>query len=362
MRAVRIHKHGGLDALKVENVSVPKVQQNEVLVQVKACALNHLDLWTRKGLPGVQVPLPLIPGSDIAGVVSGVGKLVQGVNVGNKVILSPGVSCGECKACLAGLDNLCPEYSILGFKRDGGYAEYVKVPSSNVIPMPKGLTFVEAASVPLVFLTAWHMVVTRAKVQPGEDVLIIGAGSGVGSAAIQVAKLFGARVIATAGSEEKLAKARQIGADEVINYCKKDFQKEAMRMTKKKGVDVLIEHVGPATWEKSILSLAYNGRLVTCGATSGPIVKLDLRYLFSKHLSLLGSYMGSKAELLEVLKYFSTKKLVPVVDRVLALKDAKTAQKILEDRKQFGKVVLTPFPSSRTEGAVKKKVKRGQKH
>jgi NADPH:quinone reductase-like Zn-dependent oxidoreductase len=281
--------------------------------------------------------------------------MVTGIKVGEKVVLAPGVSCGECKACLAGDDNLCPDYQILGFKRDGGYAEFVRVPSSNVMPMPAGLTFVEAAAVPLVFLTAWHMVVTRAQVQPGEDVLVIGAGSGVGSAAIQVAKLFGARVITMANTDAKLAKAQDLGADEIINYTKKDFHQEVMRLTGRKGVEVVIEHVGPATWEKCILSLARDGRLVTCGATTGPIVKLDLRYLFSKHLSLLGSYMGSKAELLKVLEYFPQKKLQPVVDCVIALKDAKAAHKIIENRQQFGKVVLTPTASSKRGPRAKSK-------
>lgn len=353
MRAVRIHKHGGLEALTYEVAPDPKIQANEVLIEVKACALNHLDLWARKGIAGIKLPLPIIPGSDISGVVADLGPLAQGVKKGDKVVLAPGVSCGECKACLAGDDNLCPEYAILGYRRDGGCAELVKVPSSNVLPMPEGLSFVEAAAIPFTFLTAWHMVVTRAKVQPGEDVLILSAGSGVGSAAIQIAKLFGARVIATAGTEDKLSKAMELGADDVIHALKKDIYSEVMRLTNKKGVEVVIEHTGPATWEKSILSLARNGRLVTCGATTGPIVKLDLRYLFSKHLTLLGSYMGSKAELLQVLKYFPDKKLWPVVDRVFTLKDIKAAHKFLEDRRHFGKVVLTPTATSKTAKAKK---------
>jgi len=348
VKAVRIHKHGGLERLTYESVPDPKIQPNEVLVAVKACALNYLDLWTRQGIAGIKIPLPVIPGTDISGVVHETGDMVSGIKKGDKVLLSPGVSCGECKYCLAGNDNMCPDYTLLGFKRDGGCAEYVKVPSTNVIPMPQGINFVEGASIPLVFLTAWHMLVARAKVQPGEDVLVLAAGSGVGIAAIQIAKLFGARVIATASTEEKLAKAQDLGADDTVNYVKKDFHAEVMKLTDKKGVEVVIEHVGPATWEKSILSLARAGRLVTCGATTGPIVKLDLRYIFSRHLSVLGSYVGSKAELLEVLKYFPEKKLHPVVDRVLTLKDVKVAHKLLEDRKQFGKVVLTPSASSRT--------------
>ncbi len=342
MKAIRIHKHGGLEALLYESAPEPKIAPDEVLIEVKACALNHLDLWTRKGLPGIRLPLPIIPGSDISGVVAQVGDLVKDVKKGEKVVLAPGVSCGKCQACLAGEDNICPDYEILGFDRDGGCAEFVKVPATNLVPMPKGLTFVEAASLPLVFVTAWHMLVTSAQVKPGEDVLVHSAGSGVGIAAIQVAKLFGARVIATASNQEKLAKAQELGADEVINYSKKDFFVEVMRLTKRKGVEVIVEHVGPATWEKSIMSLSRNGRLVTCGATTGPIVKLDLRYIFSRQLSIIGSYMGSKAELAEVLKYFSDGKLRPVVDRVFALKDIRQAHKLLQDRAQFGKVVLTP--------------------
>ena len=353
MKAVRVLRHGGVEVLTYGSIPKPKIQPDEILVEVKACALNHLDLWVRQGLPGIRVPMPIVPGSDVAGVVAEVGERAAGVKKGDPVILAPGVSCGQCRACLAGEDNLCPDYSVLGLHRDGGCAEYIKITAPNVVPMPESLSFVEAASVPMTFLSAWHMLVTRAKVAPGETVLVLAAGSGVGSAAVQVAKLFGARVIATAGTAEKLIKAADLGADETINHSKKDILGEVMHFTERRGVDVLIEHVGSATWEKSLRCLARNGRLVTCGATTGPLVKLDLRYLFSRQLSLLGSYMGSKAELLQVIQHFGQKKLRPVVDHVLQFKEIQTAHRLLEERKQFGKIVLTPEVPARKKTRTK---------
>lgn len=328
--------------MKYEDVAEPEISPSEVLVNVKACALNHLDIWLREGLPGIKIPLPHILGADISGIIAETGSEVMHVKKGDEVLLSPGLSCGVCSQCLSGRDNICRYYSIIGYMTDGGYAEYVKAPAGNAIPIPEGLNFNEAAAVPLVFLTAWHMIVGRAKLKPGEDILIHAAGSGVGSAAVQIAKLFGARVIATAGSDEKLNKAGELGADDVINYTKSDFLEEVRRITGKKGVEVVIEHVGPATWEKSMLSLAKNGRLVTCGATTGPVGKIDFRYLFSKHLTIYGSYMGTKGELLEVLKFFPRKKLKPVIDTVLSLKEAGEAHRLMEDRRQFGKIVLNP--------------------
>ena len=247
---------------------------------MKACALNHLDVWVRGGLPGIEIPLPHILGNDIAGVVREVGSLVSWVRPGDEVMLHPGVSCGHCAECLAGRDNLCRDYDILGSRRDGGYAELVAAPAVNVIPKPANLTWEEAAALPLVTVTAWHMLVTRAKVQPGEDVLIHAAGSGVGSIGIQIAKLLGARVIATAGSDEKLAKARELGADEVVNYSREDWAKEVKKLTGRVGVDVVFEHTGAATWPGSIASLKSNGRVVTCGATSGYAAQTDLRQVF----------------------------------------------------------------------------------
>ena len=340
MKAIRFHQHGGPDVLKYEDAPEPAIRGNEVLVRVKACALNHLDLWVRQGLPGVPIPLPHIPGSDVAGEVAQIGADVTTVKVGQKVVLAPGVTCGKCAACLSGNDNRCRQFTNLGYMIDGGSAEFVKCPEVNCLAYPENLSFEEAAAIPLVFQTAWHMLITRAELQPGEDVLVLGAGSGVGSAAIQIAKFFGARVIATGGTEAKLAKARELGADHVINHKSKKIRDEVKRITNKRGVDVVFEHVGTATWDDSVASLALGGRLVTCGNTTGYDAKLDLRFLFSRQLSILGSYMGRKSELQTVMKLVAAGRLKPVVDRVLPLAEAASAHADLEAGSQFGKVVL----------------------
>jgi len=341
MKAIVIPRHGGPDVLQYTELPQPEPGPSEVLVRVRACALNHLDLWSRRGLPGIQFPLPLIPGSDIAGEIVQTGTAVQRARAGENVVLSPGVACGQCPACSAGNDNQCRRYTLLGYMRNGGCAEYVIAPEVNALPMPAGLSFEEAAAVPLVFLTAWHMLITRAQLKPGEDVLVLGAGSGIGSAAIQIAKLAGARVIATAGSPAKFDKARALGADEMIHHGQQDITEEVRRLTGRRGVDVVFEHVGQATWEQSVKSLATGGRLVTCGATTGGAAQTDLRLLFGRQLSLLGSYMGSRGELFHVLKLVAEKKLRPVVDRVLPLAEARAAHERLEKREQFGKIVLS---------------------
>jgi NADPH:quinone reductase-like Zn-dependent oxidoreductase len=340
MKAVIFSQHGGTDVLRYMDVPEPAIGSNDVLVRVRACALNHLDIWVRKGMPGVKIPLPHIGGCDIAGEVAKIGADVTNVKVGDPVMLAPGVSCGHCEQCLEGKDNECRRYTLLGYMYDGGYAEYVKAPAVNALPMPANLSFEEAAAVPLVFLTAWHMLITRAHLKPSEYVLILGAGSGVGSAAIQIAKLTGARVIATAGSEAKLAKAKELGADELILHSKQNIADEVKRITNRRGVDVVFEHVGQATWEQSIRSLANGGRLVTCGATTGYEGKIDIRLLFSRNLSILGTYMGGKAELFRVLELVDRGELKPVVDCILPLEQAAAAQERLENREQFGKIVL----------------------
>jgi NADPH:quinone reductase-like Zn-dependent oxidoreductase len=342
VKAVIFKQHGGPEVLEYADVPDPKITANDVLVEVKACALNHLDIWARGGLPGVEIPLPHILGNDIAGVVREVGDLVSRIRVGDEVMLHPGVSCGHCGECLSGRDNLCREYRILGYGRDGGYAQLVAAPAVNVIPKPANLSWEEAAALPLVTVTAWHMLVTRAAVQPGENVLVHAAGSGVGSIGIQVAKLRGARVIATASSDEKLAKARELGADEVVNYSHEGWPKEVRRLTNKQGVDVVFEHTGADTWPGSIASLKTNGRLVTCGATSGYAAQTDLRQVFYRHLTILGSFMGSKAELLEAMKFIESGKIRAVVDQTLPLAEARRAHELIEDRAQFGKLVLVP--------------------
>ena len=342
MKAIVFHQHGGPEVLRYEDAPDPQIKANEVLVRVRACALNHLDLWVRRGLPGVPIPLPHIPGSDISGEVEKIGELVTRVKVGQKVLLAPGQSCGQCAACLGGADNLCRKYTNFGYLVDGGCAELVKSPEVNCISIPGDLSFDEAAAVPLVFLTAWHMLIGRARLQPGEDVLVMGAGSGVGSAAIQIAKFIGARVIATAGSDEKLRKAKELGAGDTIHHGKQSILDEVKRLTNKRGVDVVFEHVGTAVWDQCLGSLTPGGRLVTCGATTGYEAKIDLRYLFSKHISLLGSYMGSKAELYAVLKLIGERKLRAVIDRTLPLAECARAHELIEKREQFGKIVLNP--------------------
>jgi len=340
MKAIVFDHHGGPDVLRYTHVPEPEPRHGEVLIRVHACALNHLDLWVRGGLPGVPIPLPHIPGSDIAGVVEKIGSDVTNVKSGQRVLLAPGVTCGKCTACLAGNDNKCPQFTNLGYLIHGGCAEFVRCPEVNCFPCPESLSAPEAAAVPLVFQTAWHMLLTRAQLQPGEDVLILGAGSGVGSAAIQIAKFFGCRVIATAGNDAKLAKARELGADELINHHAQKIKDEVRRLTSKRGVDVVFEHVGTATWDDSIASLTRGGRLVTCGATTGYDAKLDLRFLFSRQLSILGSYMGTKSEFATVLRLVAAGRLKPVLDRTFPLAECRLAHEYLESSSQFGKVVL----------------------
>jgi NADPH:quinone reductase-like Zn-dependent oxidoreductase len=255
-------------------------------------------------------------------------------------MLQPGLSCGRCPACLDGRDNECPRYDVLGSQRDGGYAELVRVPARNIIPLPDAIGFVEAAAFPLTFVTAWHMLVTRARVRPGDDVLVLAAGSGVGQAAVQVAWLHGARVFATAGTEEKMARARELGAVDVINHHTQDLVAEIRRVTGNRGVDIVIEHVGAATWERSLKCLTRGGRLVTCGATTGYNADVDLRFLFARQYSLMGSYMGTKSELLQAATFFFSGELRAIVDRTFPLSAAAEAQQYLEESRHFGKVVL----------------------
>jgi NADPH:quinone reductase-like Zn-dependent oxidoreductase len=341
MKVMRMHQHGGPEVLKLEQIDPPRPKPGHVIVQVKACAMNRLDLWTRNGLPGLRIPMPHILGSDIAGIVEEVGEEATGAEAGQEVVLQPGLSCGRCLRCLQGRDSECAGYKIFGYQVDGGYTERMSVPVGNLLPKPENLSFEEAASVPLVFLTAWHMLVERARIRAGEDVLVLAAGSGVGIAATQIAKLWGGRVIATASTDTKLEKAKSLGADEVINYKEKDFAEEVRRLTEKKGVEIVIEHVGTDTFTKSLKSLAKGGRLVTCGATSGPKFDGDLRYIFARHLSILGSYMGGKRELAELMPLFDRGRLRPVVDKVFPLEDAADAHRRMESRELFGKIVLS---------------------
>ncbi len=338
MKAVFFQRHGGPEVLTYGEFPTPSPADSEVLVKVEACGLNHLDIWVRQGLPGITIPMPHILGSEIVGTVDSAGS--SKFKKGQRVLAAAGINCGVCPACFAGRDSICRELKVIGLHVNGGYAEYAAVPERNLIPIEGDLTSEEWAAVPLVFLTAWHMLITRAGLKPGETVLIQAGGSGIGSAAIQVAKLAGAVVITTVGSEKKARKAKALGADVVIDHTKTDFVEQVLERTDQRGVDVVFEHVGPATWAGSMRSLARGGRLVTCGATTGPKVEIDLRFFFTKELSVSGCYMGSRHELNQVIPLVAKGLLKPVVDTIFPLKEADKAQQMLESRNFFGKLVL----------------------
>jgi NADPH:quinone reductase-like Zn-dependent oxidoreductase len=342
MKAVCIHESGGVDKFVYEDAPDPRPSHNDALVRVKACALNHLEAWAAKAPAGTSFPSPRILGSDVAGVVEALGDAVTGWEVGAPVMLHPGISCHQCEACFQGRDNLCSSYRLVGQGTDGGLAELVTVPAANLIPKPENLTFEEAASIPLTFVTVWHMLLTRAGLRRGETVLVNAAGSGVGVAAIQVAKLHGARVIASAGSQPKLDKARDLGADEVVNYSTQDLAEEVRSLTGGRGVDLVVDTVGTAVFEASLRALARDGRLVTCGATAGANATLNVTRLFLQHHTVLGSFMGTKAELLAAIPYLASGQLKAVVDRVYPLSQVREAVQHMMNREQFGKIVLVP--------------------
>jgi NADPH:quinone reductase-like Zn-dependent oxidoreductase len=343
MRAVVVREHGGLDRLRFEEVPTPTPGPCEVRIALRAVALNHLDVWVRRGVPGHAFPLPIVPGCDGAGVVDAVGPGVRERKEGERVLLAPGLSCGACRECGSGRDPLCRRYGILGETRDGTCATHVVVPERNAIPVPARLTFEAAAALPLATLTAWHMLVSRAQLRAGETVLVHAAGSGVSTAAIQIARLLGAgRVLATTSTREKAEKARVLGADDVIDSATEDVFGRVRELTAKAGVDVVIDHVGAATMATSLKCLAKGGRVVTCGATSGPKVEVFLNLVFFKSLSILGSTMGSLGEMHDLVAQAGAGKIVPVVDSVLPLSEAAEGHRRLESREAFGKIVLDP--------------------
>ena len=340
MHAVRFHQYGGPEVLRYEEVPDPVLRKDQVLVRVKACAMNHLDLWVRKGT--TKSPLPHIPGSDVSGEIVELGEYVKDLRAGQRVLLAPMTFCNHCSECSRGRQNQCPEFTVLGNANDGGDCDLITVPRVNVIPIPDTLGFDEAGSVPLVFLTAWHMLTGRASLRPGLTVLVLGASSGVGIAAIQICRLFNATVITTAGNDKKLEKARQLGADYTIDHYKQKISEEVKRITNKAGVDIVFEHVGKSTWEESMKCLKPGGTLVTCGATTGPEVGIDLRFVYLRQFSILGSYMGTMGELHEVLGHVFSGKLKPVVDTTFPLKEARAAHERMEKSEMFGKIVLKP--------------------
>lgn len=342
MQALRIHEHGGPEVLCLDDVPVPEPGPGEVLVRVLAVSVNHLDLWVRRGMPGVEIPFPRVLGSDGTGEIVAHGPGVEDPPVGTRVVILPGVSSGRSEHDREGNDHLSADYGIRGEHIDGIDAEYVALEARYVMPLPEGVDPIEAAAVPLVFVTAWGMLVTRARVQAGERVLVIGGASGVGSAAIQIARDAGARVIATGGSERKRALAREMGAEEVADHTDPDWPRAVQRWSDGRGVDVVVEHVGPATWQGSLRCLARNGRLVTCGATTGPKVEVVLPHLFIKNLSILGSTMGPSGAFPTIFRKVGEGRYRPVVDRVMPLSQAEQAHRLLEAREVLGKIVLRP--------------------
>jgi NADPH:quinone reductase-like Zn-dependent oxidoreductase len=342
MKAVVFSRHGGPEVLEHRDVPEPKPGRSEVLIEVKATSINHIDIFLRRGMPGITVPMPKIVGSDAAGVIRELGADVTDLKIGQRVTINPGISCGHCEFCAAGFGSQCFTYSMIGESRDGAYAELLAVPAHIVLPIPDSLSFENAAAAPLVFLTAWSMMIGKGNLRPGEDVLILGAGAGVGTAAIQIAKMTGCRVFATASTEEKLKRAKQLGADFVINYTKEEFDKRIRDLTNKRGVDIVVDYVGAETWVRSLRSARRGGRVLTCGATAGFAPQTDLLQIFFRQVQVLGSTMGSHREFLEVMKCIFRGQLKPVVDRVLPLSDAAKGHQLIEERAIFGKVVLRP--------------------
>ncbi|HSN74589.1 MAG TPA: zinc-binding dehydrogenase [Anaerolineae bacterium] len=341
MRAIVMHQRGGPEVLTFEPAFPdPAVGPDDVLIRVRACGLNRVDMFTRAGEQGVRPPLPHILGMEVAGDVAAVGENVRDVQLGERVLVPPSTPCGACEWCRRGAPNLCSNQQVLGRTRHGGYAEYVAVPARGILPLPVSLSYQEAASIVAAFGTAWHMLVTRARVQPGETVLVLAAGSVVGTAAIQVAKYFGCRVIATASSDEKLAKAQALGADAVINYARERFDRRARRLTDGRGVDVVIEHVGTDTWQHSVAALAPLGRIVTCGSTTGRWGNTDLWSLFGKEISLLGSFGATREEVLALMPLVVDGTFKTVIDRTFPLEQAADAHRYMAQRQQFGKLVL----------------------
>ncbi len=347
MKAVAFSEQGEVNVLQYQDVPKPTLEHDEVLVKVKVCAVNYLDIHARRDRPEIKKKLevtgtPHILGSDIAGEIAAITEDHPQLNVGDRVLLAPCIPCGVCSDCINGYENLCDTQQLLGFQTDGGYAEFVKAPVKNAIQIADELPFVEAAALPIAYLTAWHMLITRAQLQAGEDILILGAGGSVGSAGLQIAKLVGARIFATASTDEKLARAKHYGADVTINYSEVDFSEVILEETNGRGVDVVLEHVGTATWNKSISSLAKNGRLVSCGVTTGNIGEINIRKMYQKQLTIMGSALGTATELRTLVRLAEQRRLIPIIDRTLPLQNAAEAHQLLESRKNFGKVCLIP--------------------
>jgi len=343
MKAGYIENHGSVENIKIGDVSTPKIGNLDVLIKTEFAALNHLDLFVVQGWPGLNLTMPHILGSDGSGTIKEIGSdVITGLNIGDRVLINPGIGCGQCSHCLSGRQNFCSKFSILGENRNGTYAEYVKVPSSNILKIPESYQFDKAAAAPLTFLTAWRMLVTQAQIKSGEYVLIQGASGGVATATIQIANYFNATTIVTTSSEEKVAKAKEIGADHVINYKKNPkYAKEVFKeLTKKNGVDLVVDSVGTATFNTSLKMLRPGGRLVTCGATTGPKTDLNISAIFWKQLKIFGSTMSNNQEFQDVMKLVLNGKFSPVIDKVFKLEELQDAERYLEAANHFGKVLI----------------------
>lgn len=340
MKAVLIHRHGTLDQVRIDEVPTPRARGGEVLVQTRAAALNHLDLFVLEGIPGIKQQLPHVLGSDAAGVVQQLGAGVEGLQVGDRVMLNPGIWCTECEFCEAGEQSLCVRYGLVGEHGPGVYSEYFAAPARNLVRIPDGVTFEEAAAFSLVNLTAWRMVCTRGRLRPGEDVFIHGIGGGVATAALAIAKLSGARVWVSSSSQEKLDLARSLGADFCYDYTQCDVAREVFRATNRRGIDLVVEGPGASTWLQSLKMARKGGRIVTCGATTGPNPATEIRLIFWKQIDILGSTMGNRNEFAEIVRLLGRRRLLPCIDRVFDFEDATAALERLQSQRQFGKVVL----------------------
>jgi NADPH:quinone reductase-like Zn-dependent oxidoreductase len=341
MKAAVIKEHGSADSIVFEDRPIPSPLETGYLVKVKACGLNHLDTWVRRGVPGHKFPLPMVPGCDITGVVEKAGLAAKKFKVGDRVIVNPGLSCGHCVSCDSGRDHLCTSFGLMGETVDGGLQEYVSVQEGQLFQLPPQISFEQGACIPIAYVTAWQMLVGKAKVRPGETVLIHGAGSGVSVACIQIAKMHGMQIYVTSNSEEKLGRAKLLGAHRFINTSKESFKDAIRNLTTKQGVDVVVDHIGEPTFMDSIKCLKRGGRLVSCGATVGADLKIDWKHVFFKNIALLGSTYGSKGDFWDVLKAFEAGKLSAPIDQTMKLADLAMAHGLIENRKVFGKIVIT---------------------
>lgn len=340
MKAVRIHQHGGIDVLKYEDIPISEITENQCLVKIEAAALNHLDIWVRKGFPGI--PLPMIMGSDGAGIVEKVGTNISDISIDDRVLIQPLTYCGTCRWCKQNKENYCEKWGIFGENQDGTQCEYMAINADHLHIIPSGMSFEEAAAFPLVAETAYAMLIDRANIQKGETVFVWGASSGVGSMAIQIAKAMGCKVLTTVGNVKKRDFAEKLGADIIVNYNDDNISKIVKEFTDQHGVDVVVEHVGTKTWETSLRILGKGGRIVTCGATTGSEAKFDIRRLFYKQQSILGSTMGNVKSLDSALKMYKNGDIKPIVDKCFKMSEIRKAHEYLENGNQMGKVIVIP--------------------